>query len=732
MTSRLLPGVLLAGLCAGLLAGCPDNPYKASTWTKKLDDPRQEEQAVTELEHLGDPSAIPALGEAWESQGKPIRLLQVMISLARPLTPQEADKTNMTDYVKTGRPASWDKALPYLTKAIDEVDEANPRSTEGAQKAADALGEAQQGLDSLIGIAQKPTSKKLVEAQISAIRAIGDFQGEKAKAVAALLKLIDREPPPDPATAKDRDTARGLQEKYALYLGVTGAAINSIGNLRAPSATNTLVLAMYRNTPLFTQVRRALVASGPSAEDELRKILRGENADVNQLFKDKHLDRYCGDQGNLPPDQCVPTSLKIYYPAVVLGDFYDPASVKDLLGALKDPTASAPAAFQGDQPALGTGYEAIFMSLRKIGAAEGADVVRSMWDVKEAKPAKPKRGRKGQPAQPAPDQTAMIQTRVLAIGTYPFVTRDNAGVDDLGKIAADNDADPSLRQEAAAAYARLSRDTSSIKVFNDLANKYFDASAKKRKEADGKPKADAAAADKIYDAAKKVVIDAKANLARIAADKSKTADDIHAASDAVKKAEDALKDARKKHDTATLPFRVADRAAKDYKKYARMFQTMIARTEVAIRCKNDTSCYAATLKETPDDAAKNCARYISDIKDWTKDEKMGLLEGEVERAMLEIGKQGQKASNLTDALLDGAASKNGEDGTIRQSILLALPKIAKLPCNDCTQKLDAVLKAGEGQSTLAQLNIETTMLRNYFEWAGGRTPDAAPATAAGK
>jgi len=33
-------------------------------------------------------------------------------------------------------------------------------------------------------------------------------------------------------------------------------------------------------------------------------------------------------------------------------------------------------------------------------------------------------------------------------------------------------------------------------------------------------------------------------------------------------------------------------------------------------------------------------------------------------------------------------------------------------------------KAGEGKTTLGDLNLETTMLRNYFAWAGGRTPTA--------
>ena len=86
--TRPLAFVMLVGLAS--LTGCPDNQYDYKTWTKKLDDPGQAERAVTELEQLGNPGAIPALGDAWRSQGKPVRLLQVIIGLARPLTPEEA------------------------------------------------------------------------------------------------------------------------------------------------------------------------------------------------------------------------------------------------------------------------------------------------------------------------------------------------------------------------------------------------------------------------------------------------------------------------------------------------------------------------------------------------------------------------------------------------------------------------------------------------------------------
>lgn len=713
--------LVLAAVGLLSLAGCPENQYDYKTWTKKLDDPRDSERAVTELEQLGNPGAIPALGKAWQAQGKPVRLLQVIISLARPLTPEEAKQKYVTDYEKTGRKASWDAALPFLKQALLEVDEANPRSVDSATKAADALGESQAsgGLEALVDIANKYADdytkrKKLITAQIAAIRAIGKYENEKAAAVGALLKIVDREPPEHPRMARDRESRRASEEKFSIFLATSGAAINALSELRAPTAAKTLVLSLYRTPELFDQIRRALVGAGPDAKSELKKILQGNHPEVNQLFKDKKLGRYCGDKGDAPPDQCQPVSAKEFYAAVVLGDFYDPGSTPDLLAALKrDPPT--PAYYLDEQPGP-TQYNAIFDALRKIGAVDAAPTVLAMWNTEAPKP------KKGAPPEPAGD----LMTKILAIGAYPFLARDQKGVDALGKIAADNGADDGLRQEAATAFARMSRDKSDISILEGLANKYFEASAKKRKEANGKPKADADAADKEFEAQKKALDAIKVELIKTTKDPSKSAEEIKTMTEKVKKAEEDFKAFKKKHREKVAPFKNADNAAKAYKGYARMFQTHVARIAVALRCKDDLACYANTLKQTPDDSAKNLTPYIKDIKDWTKDEKLGLLEGEIERAMLELGKQGQKASAFTDLLLDNAKSDNR---LIRQSILLALPKVAKVPCENCEAKLEAAVKAGEGKTTLGQLNFETTMLRNYFSWAGGKAPSKAPAEA---
>jgi hypothetical protein len=712
MTRRhLFPAVsVVAGLAIASLTGCPDDPYNADTWIKKLGDSHESERAVTELEQLGNPAAIEPLGNTWVSQGKPVRLLQVIIALARPLTPKQAEAGFFTDYRATGRPASWDKAGPFLKKALSEVDEVNPRSVDSATKAADALGESRlpDGLDALIELVQKPVTKKLITAQISAIRAIGKYGDQSAKAAGALTKLVDKEPPPNPRTVKG-DQTRGLAEKFNFALGINGAAINALAELHVASSAKTLVIAMFRLPELFSQVRRALVASGPVAGEELRKVLAGTNAEVNQLVKDKHLDRYCGDK-NEALDQCLPVSALQFYPSVVLGDFYDPKAVPELINALKQPPL--PVFYTDDQPSPNTQYNAIFDSLRKIGSPEGAPVVRAMWMGGSAPAAKPARGAKAAPAQAAGQSE--VQTRLLAIGAYPFLTRDDAGVDDLGKIAADNTADERLRTEAATAFARLAHDARDISVLEGLAQKYADASQKRRGEADGKPKGIAEAADKEFAKAKKLHDDAIRGRAG-----QNSGDDIKAA---IKKADAAYAEATKAHNQAVEPYKSADALAKQYKGYQRMFQTHIARIEIAIRCKQDINCYGASLKLTPAEAAKNNAPYIRDIKEWTPDEQLGLVEANIERAMLEIGKRGSAAAKLTGTLLDNAKNDNR---LIRQSILLALPKIAAVPCADCEAKLQAAIKAGEGKTTLTDLNTETLMMKNYFGWAGGKTPAAS-------
>jgi hypothetical protein len=308
------------------------------------------------------------------------------------------------------------------------------------------------------------------------------------------------------------------------------------------------------------------------------------------------------------------------------------------------------------------------------------------------------------------------------------VARDQTGLKELGTIAGDNGADDTLRTEAATAFARLASSKPDVDVLLVLSKKYLEESAKRTAEAlKLKPdfdKAEAAQAD-----AKKASDEAKTAAQQAAKNTAMSAADFKAVAAKAQAAEDAYKEAKKKHNVAVSPYNGKMNDAKGYKQFARMFQTHAARIEVAIRCGKDPKCFVDTLKETDEDAVKHVQGYVKDEKGneedlskWTKEEKLGLREGEIERAMLEIGKMGQAASSFTNPLLDAVKS---DDRIIRQSIMLALPKIAKVPCDNCEEKLAAAVTAGEGKVTLGDLNVETTMLRNYFAWAGGRTPTKA-------
>ncbi|MBA3454349.1 MAG: hypothetical protein H0T42_14750 [Deltaproteobacteria bacterium] len=642
----------------------------AAPWIARLDQPREAARAIDELEQLGDPSAIEALGRHWSATGHPVRVLRVMIVLARP--------------------GSWDRVLPFLRTAVAMVDPATPRSVDNATVAADAIGEARlvAAFSELTELVSRSLDKKLVAAQVSAIRAIGAL--DTAEGTQALLAVIERPPPPHPRTATSRDQGRSLEELYALSLATTGAAINALGTLPSAQAAQTLVLAMYRTPELSTQLRRALALNGALVIDHVRAILRGTHVAVNELFTERKLDRYCGDRDKLPAAKCQPVSAKDFIAATLAGDLYDLTVVPELLEALKRPPL--PYYYLEDQPGPNTQHHAIFDSLRKLGADEATAAVRAFWINPKAE----------------------VSTRTLAVATYGFLARTDKDVAALGKIAADNRADDGLRQEATSAYARIARDPKHIKLLLQLSQRYLDAAATKRKAANAaKPatkKADAALAK-----ADKAWTDAKAKLLQVANDASSTTDQIRAATSSTKQTEDTYRTAKKKHREQTAPYRQHDQAAVAYIGYARMFQTHVARIEIAIRCQNDLRCYAASLTQTVAEAEAHVMPHIPDVAAWTREEKAGLVDAAIERAMLELARQETAASEHTPALLEHVAT---ERRLIREAILLTLPRIAKLPCPTCVTRLDTAIAAGEGKPELGTLVIETTLVRNYFRRRG--------------
>lgn len=596
------------------------SPYDHKHWVARLDEPAELDRAVTELEQLGDPAAIPALVKAWIANDRPARLLDVIIGLARPLTPAQAKAQFLTAYERTGRKASWEAAQPALEQAVAAFDPDRPRTVDAAIKAATALGES-----------RLPSAGK------------------------TLVGLVERAAP-----ASGKAQQPGLQ--------VTAAAVTALGALRIPAAAGPLILTMYRYPELFMPFRRALVAIGAPARTELKQILDGTHAKVNELFE----TTLRGDP---------PVSAKDFYAAVVLGDLRDPDTTGALLVALQRPML--PVYYVDDEPSPHTQGAAILDAFKKIGAPSAAAPLYVLW-------------RAG----------GDLQTRILAISAYPFVSRDGKGTAELAKIAGDNGADDQLRQEAATAFARLSRDPGDIKILDELAKRYLDASAKMRAQAQklARP-ADPRLAKLDRDLAL-----AKTALEDLIADQSSTAQQIKRQTATVKKLDDAVRAERRAQRDATMPLRQAESATTAYLGFARMFQTHIARIEIARRCGQDLACFAKALDATPAELATHLRPYIPDLASWTPQETAGLYDASVERALLELGKAGPLAEPFTGKLLEHVATDNR---AVRESILLALPKIAKRPCPACISKLDAAIAAGTAAS-LAALTLETQIVRDHF------------------
>ncbi len=587
-------------------------------------------------------------------------------------------------------PASKGSAAQWIA-AITGVDEASAPSVDRAVDAAEAIGEARSpaGIPALIGIAHRPVTRKLVNAQIAAIRALGKLSEDKARVVAALTQIISREPPPNPLySAGPRNNEPSAMERFELALAVTGAALDALAELRAEAATGELVRAMYLFPDLFPQVQRALVASGPATAGELRKILRGEHEAVNQLFRTRHLDRYCG---GITGAECKEVSAKDFYAAMALGGFYDAGAVPDLVAALKRP--AEPAYFRPEAHSLTRGpwqHVAILETLRKIGSPDAAPAMRALWS----------------------DRQWDFAIRATALEAYAYVSREGAAAEELGRMAMDDAIGFELRAAAGAAHARLSRDPRSIAMLQGLASRFLEAGARAAREA-GPPNPRAEKAHQELESAKRTLKAAREDLLAKTKDPSIPATQILDGTKAVRKAELDLRMATLK----IQPFQDLEWLGKAAPGFARGVQRNLAQIDLAVRCKEDLACFAASLRLTPDEAARGLLPYVEDVLAWTAEDKRDLAAAVGERAALEIARRGAEAREHTGALLDQVAT---EHEGLRQSILFALSKIAKVPCDACVEKLDLAVKSGEGQPGLSELTLETALLRNYFAGTGAR------------
>lgn len=440
----------------------------------------------------------------------------------------------------------------------------------------------------------------------------------------------------------------------------------ALADARSADAVEPLIVGLFKIAPIFAQCRRALINIGPPARDRLITIFKGKDEVLNQLAKDNKFNINCSKRIGPETDCAAPSNLQ-YKSALLLGDFYSSEAVKPLLAGLDD--APLPSFFEQGIPGPSQ-HTAILDALKKIGDFSAADRV---WKYSQ-------------------DSGTDDGVRPLAIDTYSYLTMDTDKLGDLAKLIKDDEADEQVRMASGIAYGRLARSEDQYDPLKYMIDRY-------KKEADKKDK-DVKKAQDAYDKAKK---------------KHDELNKEFLANKEDKKLEAKVSSAREAMDTKRQELSMAEGRVAAYRGFQRSFEQNLARAHVAVMCKKDAECYMGILSKSEAEIGAALGKHIQDFDKWSEQEKKDLKVAAVERALIEIRKLGEGARSVEDKLLEQVASK---DRITRQGTLMALVKVAALPCDKCVKRMEEVLEDQREETTLQALAVETEAVRGYFLWAG--------------
>ncbi|HTM23009.1 MAG TPA: hypothetical protein VL172_20945, partial [Kofleriaceae bacterium] len=147
----------------------------------------------------------------------------------------------------------------------------------------------------------------------------------------------------------------------------------------------------------------------------------------------------------------------------------------------------------------------------------------------------------------------------------------------------------------------------------------------------------------------------------------------------------------------------------------RGYEQNLARAIVGVKCGENPKCYIDFVDMSPSAVATALKDAIKDVEKWTDDDKKTLQLAATERALLELSKLGAKARAVQADLLRLLPST---ERFVREGVLLALPQVAALPCDECVKVLDQVIADQEQQTTLEALTADARVERYYYGWAG--------------
>ena len=454
-----------------------------------------------------------------------------------------------------------------------------------------------------------------------------------------------------------------LKQKIAQQpVEIFAAAANALADARSPKAIQPLLDALFRIPPIYDQCRRALVAIGAPVIPELIKTFKGEHEGLNKLAKENEFSTDCNQEMG-PESSCkAPTNLQ-FKAATLLGDMYAEEAVDVLEGGLSD--SALPAFFYPNGAPGPTQHAAILDALRKINDQSSESAIAKYWK----------------------DSSTDDMIRPSAIDVYSMVSTSTSNLSDLAKLIKDDGQEEPIRMAAGQAYARLVRDDGDygpLLYMRDRYRKEANKYAKKAKKTQGAFEE----AKKEFDKLRKEVKNPK---------------------------DPKLEKALGKKEEAQQEDRMAQNRVAGYRGFQRAFEQHLARAHTGVTCKQDPKCYAEVLGKDGDAIGKSLSKHITDLDEWSDEEKKALEFAAAERALLELAKMDEKGLPGFDAVMKIVESK---ERVLRQGAMLAMVHTAKLPCDKCVERLDEIIAAQQEESTLAALTSDTKAVRNYFLWAG--------------
>jgi HEAT repeat protein len=240
---RILGRIFAVGLVVSAAWGCSGDPNDPRTWAKKLNNLREQKEA---LDHIA----------------------QMEVERARVVVPDLValyKETRSSEHLSALTRYQDPQTVPVFIEALDYTDEEFDRSI----IAASVLGEmkATAAVDKLIEAAEKPLpiKSRANAAKLEAIRAlvkIGD-----PKAVPTLIRIL--------TTSADEQDFK-LNQVAALGLA----------QMKDPRAVPALIKGLFmtgRGTDIFQECRLGLVRIGAPAIDPLIELLQGKNAEIKEM-----------------------------------------------------------------------------------------------------------------------------------------------------------------------------------------------------------------------------------------------------------------------------------------------------------------------------------------------------------------------------------------------------------------------------------------------------------------